>query len=143
MNRRHFCMAGAAALASLSVPAAAGSLRPGPVSGCCRVKVVRRCSFQDLQSCWSDDPDIGACEAFKDGQEIKVTPATYAALERGEGFCPHAWRAIKPYVDAIMAGDSAATCSPVRPDGAAEAIVCCPEGTRPVIFALSRGREEQ
>lgn len=143
MNRRHFCMVSAAALASLSVPAAAGSLQPGPKSGCCRVKVVRRCSFQDLQSCWGDDPDIGACDAFKDGQEIEITPESYVAFERGEGFCPHAWRVIKPYVDRIMAGEQPEACSPVRTDEGAEAIVCCPDGTRPVVFALSRVKKTQ
>lgn len=130
-------MIGAAALASFSMPAVAASVQVPRVRGRCLLRVVRRCCFQDLQSCWSDDPDVGACEAFSDGQEIEISPEVYAGFERGEGFCPHAWRAVRPYVDALMCGDSAApSCSPLRDGSDPAALVSCPEGTRPVVFAL-------
>lgn len=136
INRRRFCMIGAAALASFSMPSVAASVQLPRLSGRCLLRVVRRCSFQDLQSCWSDDPDVGACEAFSDGQEIEITPEIYAGFERGEGFCPHAWRAVRPYVDAIMRGEASVSCSPLREGSDTAALVCCPEGTRPVVFAL-------
>lgn len=139
INRRRFCLLGATAMASLGIPEVitASSTTPGALRGGCVATVVRRCSFADLQSCWADDPDSGPCEAFADGQELHITPEIFAAYDRGEIICRHAWRALRPYVVAMMGGKSmTAVCSPLRAESNEKFLVSCPEGSRPVLFAL-------
>lgn len=133
MNRRKFCkIVGlsvvAAALSPVSVSAVASVRR-------CRITVIRRECFIDLQSRYLDDPEAGPCERFACGDEMVVDASNYGDFASGRKFCPRAWSAIQGAVDRVLAGDVSDACGESLHDGAS--IICCPDGTRPVVFKVT------
>lgn len=138
ISRRTFCKAGAAALAMLAMPRIlkATALTDESFSGRCKVKVIRRHCFCDLLSSWADDPDSGPCALYKEGQEIVIVPERIAAFDRGEGICPLAWNALRPAVTALLGSGTAMKPCNALSSAAPSALVCCPDGLRPVVFAV-------
>lgn len=138
MNRRRFCrVAALGALGSaLGLKATAATAAPGLADSAaaprrCRVTVVRRCCFVDLQSCYLDNPDEGPCRAFTEGQTFQATTSEQAP----RGFCPVAWECISRHVQAVLDGPAPQPCGvTLDPEGAV--VACCNDGTRPVIFKI-------
>ena len=92
----------------------------------CRITVIDKKCYTDLQEQYLADPKSGPCPIFEVGQEF--------ILERHNGrddfwhmmdgkFCSEAWDAISRYVYAALQGG-------------------CNDGTRPVIFKIERIDEE-
>lgn len=132
MDRRHFCKIGAFALGAFG----AGTLKGNAVvrsfvgdekvkglARGCRMTVIRRECYEDIQSLYLDDPETGPCRAFLTGEML--------TFERGDvcpdGFCPRAWMAIESSVNAE------ALCAGVVGN---VVTVACPDGSRPVIFRV-------
>ena len=131
MDRRQFCKIGALALGALG----AGSLK-GMANVCvasndgdtvltraCRLTVMRRECYEDIQALYLDDPETGPCDTFATGDEW--------VLGKGEccpkGFCLRAWRSVAAAVNAQS------SCV----EGVRDVfIVACPDGTRPGVFRV-------
>ncbi len=72
---------------------------------------------------------LGACKGFTDGQEF-----TSKGGGMPEGFpCTTAWVALYPHVRVLSFGGNMPW---FKEEGTA--IICCPDGLRPVIFKLER-----
>ncbi len=69
------------------------------------------------------------CSVFKEGETY-----SYTGFLQPEGFCPIAWQAIFPYALTLYKGGDLSSWYG-DPD---VAILCCPDGRRPVIFRLER-----
>lgn len=108
----------------------------------CKITVLRKGLFTDLQKEYLADPKAGVCPIFEVGQEF--------ILERSDNrddfwhmmdgkFCAEAWDCISRYVYAALQGGSIM-------DGWTNdervMIACCNDGTRPVIFKIERIDEE-
>lgn len=132
MNRRRFCKIGAFALGALGVGSLEGlaSERGSAVEGidgvlsrACRVTVMRRECYDDIQAMYLDDPETGPCSKFATGEHWD--------LGKGEscpaGFCRRAWHSIVETVN------SKRSCADMMRD---ISVVACPDGTRPVIFRI-------
>jgi len=141
MDRRKFCRY------SL-LTAAAVILKPGRIlgatrqsgprlSGNCRIEVVRCQCFDELQCRYLNDPEAGPCPRFKVGDIIDITPENISTFAHSSHFCPQAWRALEPYVMAALSQSETEECAPALSDN--EAIISCPDGTRPVIFKVTAG----
>jgi uncharacterized repeat protein (TIGR04076 family) len=71
------------------------------------------------------------CTAFEDGQEFLIeTP-----LKQPENFCGWAWRDIYKDLSVLRFGGNFSWAEP------GEAITCCTDGNRPVVFKLERLEE--
>lgn len=104
------------------------------LSGSCRIDVVRCNCFTDLQGCYLDDPEAGPCTRFKPGDTLTLTPANLDEM-KSRRICPQAWRVMEPYVMAALNAGETKECNPALKD--TQAVVCCPDGTRPVIFKIT------
>lgn len=104
----------------------------------CKITVLRKECYSDLQERYLADPQAGPCPLFEVGQEF--------LLERnGERddfwhmldgrFCSEAWDAVSRYVYAALQGGSI-----MRgwTNDEKMMIACCNDGTRPVIFKIER-----
>lgn len=98
MDRRRFCKIATLAVGALgfSVIEARASFRGEYDTSslrmpcACRVTVIRRECYMDIQSLYLDDPDEGACGAYECGDTW-----TFMADDKcPEGFCTQAWGAI-------------------------------------------------
>lgn len=137
-SRRKFCQVSLlGAIAALFTPrrAAAMAVSRGSLRGRCRVEVIRCQCFEELQGCYLDDPEAGPCPRFKVGDSFEVTPSNLEQMRCGKRVCPQAWRALEPYVMASLSADETADCAPAITD--TQAVVSCPDGTRPVIFKVT------
>lgn len=135
MNRRKFCkILGLSAIAVAASPAKAATAVTSKSAGVprCRISVLRCECFSDLQSRYLDDPESGPCTKFKCGEEFTVDRSNYDEFSRK--FCPKAWDAVRAHVDAALSVGASAECGQSPADKAV--IVCCPDGTRPVIFKV-------
>lgn len=103
----------------------------------CKITVLRRECFKDLQAKYLADPKSGPCPYFKDGQEIIVDSDNFFRMLNGT-FCVEAWDCISRYVYAALQGGSI-----MRGWTNDEKIMIasCNDGTRPVIFKLERIEE--
>lgn len=136
MNRRSFCKlaalaAGFAAIKGNAAEAFAGR-QQSTLRGC-RVTVIRRQCFQDLQSRYLDDPELGPCSMFTEGQEFVVDSSCLNDVPAG--FCPKAWKCICSHVAEVLDSDTGYDCGSAPVDHAV--IACCNDGTRPVVFKIS------
>ncbi len=110
----------------------------------CKITVLRKELYPDLQRQYLADPESGPCPIFEVGQEF--------LLERSDArddfwhmldgkFCSEAWDCISRYVYTALQGGSIM-------DGWTKdekvMIACCNDGTRPVIFKIERldGKEQ-
>lgn len=100
----------------------------------CKITVLRRECYQDLQAEYLADPKSGPCPYFREGQEIIVDNDNFFRMMHGS-FCSEAWDSISRYVYAALQGGSI-----MRgwTNDEKMMIACCNDGTRPVIFKLER-----
>ena len=100
----------------------------------CKITVLRRECFKDLQEKYLADPKSGPCPYFRDGQEIVVDSDNFFRMLNGT-FCAEAWDCISRYVYAALQGGSI-----MRgwTNDEKVMIASCNDGTRPVIFKLER-----
>lgn len=130
MDRRHFCKIATLAIGALGISAFdAKASRIGAtfsatrVMPCtCRVSVIRKECYMDIQSLYLDDPDEGACRVFECGDEWIFRSGDSCPND----FCVLAWNAIVSILDR----ECSAGRDKVR-------IVSCPDGSRPVVFKVS------
>lgn len=140
LSRRKFCKLSAlASIGLLLFPHRASSAKnyitKNEMRGKCRIDIVRCNCFSDLQGRYLDDPEAGPCTKFKVGQSIIITPDNIQSIERSDIVCANAWRILKPYVIAALAAGETTECAPASKT--TQAVVSCPDGTRPVIFKVT------
>lgn len=104
----------------------------------CKITVLKKECYRDLQNKYLADPDSGPCPYFHEGQEIMVDSDNFFHMLNG-GFCSEAWDCISRYVYAALQGGAI-----MRgwTNNEKVMITCCNDGTRPVIFKLERIDEE-
>lgn len=105
----------------------------------CRITVLKRECYKDLQAEYLADPKSGPCPYFHEGQEIMVDSDNFFHMLDGK-FCSEAWDCISRYVYAALQGGSI-----MRgwTNDEKTMITCCNDGTRPVIFKLERVDEAE
>lgn len=105
-----------------------------PHSHKCRITVLRRELYSDLQKEYLADAESGKCPFFHEGQEFLVDGEGFFRMLNGQ-FCSEAWDCISRYVYAALQGGSI-----MRgwTNDEKVMIACCNDGTRPVIFKLER-----
>lgn len=131
MNRRKFLTASGilAGLTILSPRKVVASVTQPQKFRKCRVTVIRRTCFQDIQGRYLDDPEEGRCPKFREGDSFICSDSSLP-----KGFCPNAWQAVSHHVKAVTQSSCTLTCGSAPTDGAV--IACCSDGTRPVIFKI-------
>lgn len=123
MDRRHFFKIASLAAAALAVPKLVKGAIKSPVIPRCRVTVLRKECFMDIQSLYLDDPETGPCDKMECGATFDISGNTCPA-----GMCPRAWENIRAAID------SRSSCNGIPASGTF--ISSCPDGTRPVIFKV-------
>lgn len=134
MDRREFCRIAALSIGAIGLGRleCLASTSRNPTVGLplmpadCRVDVLRRECFIDLQAEFLDDPESGACPRFKVGEKFSFAKGDSCP----DGFCPALWDAA---VGAVARARSCQHDTPLSPN---QLIVACPDGTRPVIVSL-------
>lgn len=105
------------------------------LSGRCRVEVIRCQCFSDLQGRYLEDPDPGPCGRFRVGDSFEITPSNFSAFCKEGRMCQNAWRVLEPYVLAALSEGETVECASAMSRN--QAVVCCPDGTRPVVFKVT------
>jgi len=100
----------------------------------CKITVLRREVFEDLQEQYLANPKAGKCEFFEDGQEWIVEQMDFHYMLNGT-FCAEAWDCISRYVYAALQGGSIMN---GWTNDEKIMIASCNDGTRPVIFKIER-----
>jgi uncharacterized repeat protein (TIGR04076 family) len=109
----------------------------------CRITVLRRELYEDLQEAYLANPQAGPCDMFYDGQERLLESGDFWHMMSGrfcsEAWDAEAWDAIGRYVYAALQDGSI-----MRGWANDERVMiaCCNDGTRPVIFKIERVDEE-
>lgn len=105
----------------------------------CKITVLRRECYPELQEKYLADPKSGPCSFFHEGQEFLIENEDFFRMMHGK-FCAEAWDCISRYVYAALQGGSI-----MRgwTNDERMMITCCNDGTRPVIFKLERIDEEE
>ena len=100
----------------------------------CKITVLRKELYEDLQREYLENPTAGKCPYFEEGQEWLVENKDFFRMLNGQ-FCAEAWDCISRYVYAALQGGSI-----MRGWSGDERVMiaCCNDGTRPVIFKLER-----
>mgnify|MGYP003256730531 CR=1 FL=1 len=106
----------------------------------CKITVIDKKCYADLQEKYLADPKSGPCPMFEVGQEFIFGDDADAGEYRFDRmmngvFCAEAWDAISRYVYAALQGGSI-----MRgwTNDERMMIACCNDGTRPVIFKIER-----
>ena len=119
----------------------------------CRVTVLDKKLYPELQKLYCADPESGACPCYNVGDEYiferyaarddfwrmgegtMVKGEAGMAGSRGVPHCSEAWDAISRYIYTALQGDAI-----MRGwmNDERVMITCCSDGTRPVIFKLER-----
>ena len=100
----------------------------------CKITVLRREVFKDLQEQYLADPKAGKCNFFEDGQEWIVEKMDFHYMLNGK-FCAEAWDCISRYVYTALQGGSIMN---GWTNDEKIMIASCNDGTRPVIFKIER-----
>lgn len=104
----------------------------------CKITVLKKECYADLQQQYLKDPESGVCPFFEVGQEFIVDIDGFFRMLNGK-FCAEAWDCISRYLYTALNGGSIM-------DGWTNdekvMIASCNDGTRPVIFKLERIDEE-
>ena len=100
----------------------------------CKITVLKRELYPDLQEKYLADPKSGRCPYFHEGQEFIVGNDDFFRMLDGK-FCSEAWDCISRYIYAALQGGSIMR-GWTNDDKVM--ITCCNDGTRPVIFKLER-----
>ena len=109
----------------------------------CKITVLRKECFQDLQESYLADPKSGPCSMFEVGQEFILErhgdKNDFLHMMDGK-FCAEAWDCVSRYVYTALQGGSI-----MRgwTNDEKMMISCCNDGTRPVIFKIERIDEEE
>ena len=104
----------------------------------CKVTVIRKELYPDLQEQYLADPKSGACPFYEVGQEFLFERYgkrdDFWTMGRGSQ-CSEAWDAISRYIYTALQGGSI-----MRnwTNDERVMIACCNDGTRPVIFKIQR-----
>ena len=100
----------------------------------CKITVIDKKCFTDLQEQYLANPKAGPCGLFEVGQEFIFDGRGFQTMNGGK-FCMEAWDAISRYVYAALQGGSI-----MRgwTNDEKMMIACCNDGTRPVIFKIER-----
>ena len=104
----------------------------------CKVTVLKKMLFPELQAQYLADPASGACPFYEEGQEFWFE--RYAGrddfwTEGGGAHCAEAWDCISRYIYTALQG-GAIMRGWTRDER--QMIACCNDGTRPVIFKIER-----
>lgn len=99
-----------------------------------KITVLKREYYQDLADKYLDDPNVGKCDKFHEGQEFIVDMDTYFSMMNNQ-FCSEAWQAIHKYIYSVLQGGDFMNGWSKSED---EMIVACIDGVRPVIFKLEK-----
>ena len=104
----------------------------------CKVTVIDKKIFPDLQEKYLEDPASGACPFYEVGAEYIFerygNEDTFWTMGKGSQ-CSEAWDCISRYIYAALQGGSI-----MRgwTNDERMMIACCNDGTRPVIFRIER-----
>ena len=104
----------------------------------CRVEVIDKKLFPDLQERYLADPESGTCPFYQIGDvtvfERYGDEDTFWTMGKGS-HCAEAWDCISRYIYTALQGGSI-----MRGWTADERIMiaCCNDGTRPVVFKIER-----
>ena len=100
----------------------------------CKVTVIDKKCYPELQEKYLADPKSGVCPVFEVGQEFLFDGTTYESMNKGK-FCMEAYDAINRYIYTAIQGGSI-----MRgwTNDEKMMIACCNDGTRPVIFKIER-----
>ena len=100
----------------------------------CKVTVIDKKLYPDLQEEYLKDPNTGACTMFEIGQEFIFDGVAYESMNNGN-FCMEAYDAIHRYIYTAIQGGSL-----MRGWTKDERVMVasCNDGTRPVIFRIER-----
>lgn len=137
-SRRHFCRLTALASISLMLmpKRALATTQNRSLRGSCRIEVLRCNCFTELQSRYLDDPEAGPCSRFKVGEKFIIDARSLKRFEEEKcPFCRQAWNALRPYVMAALSAGETTECAPASAQ--TQAVIACPDGTRPVIFKVT------
>lgn len=104
----------------------------------CKVTVIDKKVFPELQQKYLADPKSGVCPVFDIGQEFIFDGTTYESMNNGR-FCMEAYDAINRYIYTAIQGGSIMK---GWTNDEKMMIACCNDGTRPVIFKIERIDEE-
>lgn len=102
----------------------------------CKLTVLRREYYTDLAYAELEEPSVGKCDIFSDGQEFWVDEDSFESFPAHSGFCQSAWDIVKPFVRRALDGKD-----PYRTGWSRDPsrlVLCCNDGIRPVIFLLER-----
>ena len=104
----------------------------------CKITVLEKKCFPELQEKYLADPKSGPCPFFQVGDTfvLKRTPQQddFYHLMNGK-FCGEAWDAVSRYVYTALQGGSIMK---GWTNDDRMMIACCNDGTRPVIFKIER-----
>lgn len=104
----------------------------------CKVTVIDKMCFADLQEKYLEDPKSGACSFYNVGDEFIFErygdEDTFWTMGKGTQ-CSEAWDCISRYIYTALQGGSI-----MRnwTNDERMMIACCNDGTRPVIFKIER-----
>lgn len=104
----------------------------------CRITVLRKEFYPDLQEEYLANPKSGVCPMFEVGQEfiLERNGERYDFWHMLDGkFCAEAWDAMSRYVYTALQGGSIMK---GWTNDEKMMIACCNDGTRPVIFKIER-----
>lgn len=108
----------------------------------CRVEVIDRKCFSELQEAYLADPESGPCPCFAVGQTFlfRREPGADDFYHFGRDLedpfpCAEAWDAISRYIYTALAGGAIMK---NWTNDERVMIACCNDGTRPVIFRIER-----
>lgn len=104
----------------------------------CKITVLKRELYMDLQQQYCADPNSGKCHLFHEGQEFMVDSRNWETMLDGK-FCGQAWDAISRYLYTGLQGGSIMK---GWMNDEKVMITCCNDGTRPVIFKIERIDED-
>lgn len=100
----------------------------------CKITVLKVMLNKEIADEYCEPASI-PCPVFKEGQEFIYE--AYGEGNKPEGFCENAWNDIYKYVMALSTKGNYTGW--MKQDGTN--IVCCTDGTRPVVFKLQRIEE--
>lgn len=106
----------------------------------CKVTVIDKKCYEDLQRAYLADPESGPCKCFEVNDEFLFDADHDDFWHFGRDLekpfpCAESWDAISRYVYAALQGGSIMR-GWTRDER--EMIACCNDGTRPVIFKIER-----
>ena len=104
----------------------------------CKITVIKKECYKELQEEYLSDPKAGPCEMFETGQEFILERNNerddFWHMMDGK-FCSEAWDAISRYVYTALQGGSIMK---GWTNDEKMMIACCSDGTRPVVFKIER-----